>query len=454
MKAEVEKLEKSKVLLKVEVPKEDIERAIKEAYKVISKKINVPGFRKGKVPLNIIDTRVGEEAIIDEMLRQLVPGAYTKAVEKTGIEPINIPEIDVKDAKRDKVNFHAKVDVKPKVDLADYKKLKAKRAKVKLTNEEINQQIEITRNSLAQLEVAERKIISKDDFVMINFDGLVDGKSFEGGSAKDFLLEVGSNQIVPDFDKNLFGARKGDIKEFTVDMPPKYDNQAIAGKTVKYKVLVKEIKQKVLPELNDKFAEEVGGFKTLDEYKESIRKRLEEVKTFKAEEDFRRKVLDEAAEGTKVDIPDIMVDRMVAEMVDEFLLSLQSRGVSAEDYFSVAETSIEELKKSFRERAKERTRDEIVLEAIAKKEGLTISEDELSKEVEAIAQRLNEDKEKLRKIFEERGILEKIKNDLLIRNSLERLVELTEKTTEKRKKKSEDGGKNEKSNSNSSRTNK
>ncbi len=449
MKAEVEKLEKNKVLLKVEVPQEDVKQAIKEAYKTVAKKVSIPGFRRGKVPPSVIDTRIGEEAVIDEMLRQLVPLSYIKAVEKTGIKPINTPEVDVQEAKKDKVNFHAKVDVKPEVKLGDYKKSGIKRVKVKVTNEEINQQVEIMRDRLAHLEVAEGKSVSNGDFVTINFDGLVDGKSFEGNSAKDYLFEVGSSPIVPGFDGNLLGACKGDIKDFEVNIPPKFENPAISDKTVKYKVLIKEVKQKVLPELNDEFASEAGGFKSLDEYKKDIRKRLEEVKTFKAEEEFRRKLLDKVTEKTNIDIPDIMIERMLAEMVDEFLLSLQSQGIPADDYFSATKSNLEELKKSFRERASERTKEELVLEKIAEKENLVVSEDELDEEVEAIAKRMDEDKDKLKGAFKERGVLSRIKNDILIRKSLEHLVGLTEKATGNKNKKSEVGGKDEKSNSNS-----
>lgn len=433
LKTEVEELEKNKVILKVEVPKENIKKAIGEAYKSIAKKVNIPGFRKGKVPPKIIDVNVGEEAVIDEMLRQLVPFSYAQAVEKTGIEPIDVPEIEVKEAKKDKVNFHAKVDVKPKVKLGDYKKLKIKRAEAKVTDKEVNQQIEMTRNNFASLEVAEDKTISEGDFALIDFDGLVDGKSFETGSAKDYLLEIGSNAIVLDFDKNLIGARKGETKEFEVNIPPKYDNPAIAGKTVKYKVFIKELKQKVLPELNDEFAEIVGGFKTLDDFKKDLKEKLEEAKKFKVEEEFRRNILDGVANGAEVDVPDIMISRTLAEMVDEFFLSLQTRGISPEDYFAATGSNLEELKKSLRERAEERTREELILEAIAKKENITAGEDEVDKEVKMIAERVSEEENKIKEVLREKGILTKIKEDILIRKALEYLVEQAEGTIKSKK---------------------
>ncbi|HDP69544.1 MAG TPA: trigger factor [Actinobacteria bacterium] len=426
MKVEFEELEKNKVLLKVEVPQEEIKKSVEKAYKSIAKKVNIPGFRKGKIPSKVIDAHFGEDAVVDEMLKELIASSYVQAVENVGIKPIDVPEIDIKEAKKDKVHFHAKVDVKPKVMLGNYKKLKAKKNKVKVTEEEVAQQIELARERFASLEVAEGKVVSKGDFVLIDFDGLIEGKSFEGGSAKDYLLEVGSNIIVPDFDKNILGACKDEIKKFVVDIPPKFRNPAIADKSVNYKVLIKEVKQKILPELNDEFANIAGGFETMDEYKKDIRKRLEEMNTFKAEEKFRREILDEVSKKVNVEIPDIMIDRTLAEMVDEFLLSIQARGIPPEDYFSGTGTSIEELKSSFREGAKERTKDELVLEAIAKEENIKVEEDELDKEIEVIAQKLNEDKRVIKKNLEERGVVSRIEADILMRKTMESLIEMTE----------------------------
>jgi len=426
LKVEFEELEKNKVLLKVEVPQEEIKKSVEKAYKSIAKKVNIPGFRKGKIPSKVIDAHFGEDAVVDEMLKELIASSYVQAVENVGIKPIDVPEIDIKEAKKDKVHFHAKVDVKPKVMLGNYKKLKAKKNKVKVTEEEVAQQIELARERFASLEVAEGKVVSKGDFVLIDFDGLIEGKSFEGGSAKDYLLEVGSNIIVPDFDKNILGACKDEIKKFVVDIPPKFRNPAIADKSVNYKVLIKEVKQKILPELNDEFANIAGGFETMDEYKKDIRKRLEEMNTFKAEEKFRREILDEVSKKVNVEIPDIMIDRTLAEMVDEFLLSIQARGIPPEDYFSGTGTSIEELKSSFREGAKERTKDELVLEAIAKEENIKVEEDELDKEIEVIAQKLNEDKRVIKKNLEERGVVSRIEADILMRKTMESLIEMTE----------------------------
>ncbi|MDI6799538.1 MAG: trigger factor [Actinomycetota bacterium] len=441
MKVEVERGEKNKVILKVEVPKEDVAKGMVAAYAKISKKVNVPGFRKGKVPKKVIDSHFGEGLVIDEMIKEVVPGSYERAVAESNVEPIDLPKIDVKEAGADHLVYQAEVEVKPEVILGDYKKISVKKAEVKVTDDEVKAQIESARNRKATLSVADDRLVREGDFVMIDFEGLLDGKEFEGGSGIDSMIEIGGQMLLPGFDKNLIGAGVGDELSFSIDATADFDAVEIAGKKVDFKVIVKEIKVKNLPEPNDEFADMAAGCKDMAEYKADIKKKLTDIKAAKAEEDFHREILIKLAEESKVDIPAIMVDRRVDDMVSQFMVGMKSRGVGSDEYFKATGSSPDILKESFKERAAGTVKESLVLEALAKKEKIEVSFEEVDKEIGELADGIGEEKEDLKKTLQERGVISDIEDDLLMRKAMERLVEMVKAKADKKDNKEEETGK-------------
>lgn len=435
MKTMVEELEKNKVLLKVEVPTGDVDQAIEKAYKSISSRVSIPGFRKGRIPRKIIDARIGKESVLQEALNEMLPVYYSRAVERSGIKPIDKPEIEVVQLKEGQpLLFNAKVQVKPKVKLGKYKGVKAKMPFIEVTDEEIDGHIELLKDRFAQLEPVTRKL-RKGDFALINFEGFVDGKPFEGGSANDYLLQVGSGTFAPGFEDKLIGARRGEIREIFIDMPKEHPIAEIAGKKVKFKVFVKEIKQKKLPKVDDEFAKEIGAFETLKELKDDVKRRLEEVKRNQDQFALRGKVLEAVSKGAEVEISEIMVERRVNEMIGDFAFNLKNRGIDLNDYLKATNTSMESLRERFKRDALRALKNELVLGAIGEKEGLEVKEEEVDNEIEKLAQRMNVEGSEVKKRLEERGNLGLLREDILLRKTLDWLVDQAEIKRERKGKK-------------------
>ncbi|MEW6189543.1 MAG: trigger factor [Actinomycetota bacterium] len=431
----VEELEKNKVLLKVEVPTGDVDQAIEKAYKSISSRVSIPGFRKGRIPRKIIDARIGKESVLQEALNEMLPVYYSRAVERSGIKPIDKPEIEVVQLKEGQpLLFNAKVQVKPKVKLGKYKGVKAKMPFIEVTDEEIDGHIELLKDRFAQLEPVTRKL-RKGDFALINFEGFVDGKPFEGGSANDYLLQVGSGTFAPGFEDKLIGARRGEIREIFIDMPKEHPIAEIAGKKVKFKVFVKEIKQKKLPKVDDEFAKEIGAFETLKELKDDVKRRLEEVKRNQDQFALRGKVLEAVSKGAEVEISEIMVERRVNEMIGDFAFNLKNRGIDLNDYLKATNTSMESLRERFKRDALRALKNELVLGAIGEKEGLEVKEEEVDNEIEKLAQRMNVEGSEVKKRLEERGNLGLLREDILLRKTLDWLVDQAEIKRERKGKK-------------------
>ncbi len=438
MKIEVEKGEKNKVTLVVDVASEDISRGMEAAYAKVAKKVNIPGFRKGKAPKKVLNSYLGEGAIIDQMIKEVVPEAYEKAVEESKIFPIDLPKIEVKEASTDKLTFSAEVEVKPEVILGDYKKITIKKAEVKVTDEEVKAQIESVRNRMATLNVAPDRPVQEGDFVIIDFEGLLEGKEFEGSSGVDSMIEIGGQMLLPDFDKKLIGANRGDEVKFDIEVPADFEASDIAGKRIDFTVKIKEIKLKVLPELNDEFADKAGGAKDMAEHEADTRKRLVEIKEAKCDDDFRRDLLAKLTEGAKVDIPAIMIERRLDEMVNQFLVGMKSRGIGDKEYFEATGSNPDSLRKSFKERAAETVKEALALEALAKKENIEVLAEEIDREIGELAESIGRDKDGLKDTLVERGALSDIEDDIMMKKAMDRLIEIAQgKSTKKTTKEEE-----------------
>lgn len=423
MSAKWEKLENNQGVLTVEVEKEEFSAALDKAFKKVVKKVNVPGFRKGKVPRKIFEARFGVESLYQDALDIILPEAYQKAVEETGIEPVDRPEVDIEQLERGQnVIFKATVTVKPDVQLGEYKGLEIPAKDFTVTDEQVEEELENVRNRQAELIVVEDGEVNEGDTVVIDFEGFIDGEPFEGGKGENYSLEIGSGSFIPGFEDQLIGMKKGEEKEIQVTFPEDYQVEELKGKEATFQVKLHEIKRKKLPELDDEFAKDVSEFDTLDEYKQDLRKKLEE--RAKQEEEAYKKdtVVEQAAENATMDIPQVMIDHEIDHMISELEQNLQMQGMNLDLYYQFSGTNEEELKERYKADAEKRVRISLTLEAIAKQENIEVSAEEVEEEIEKMAETYQRDKEEIRKLLTAQDNLDGIKNDLRIRKAVDLLV--------------------------------
>lgn len=383
MKTEVKKLKDNNIELNVSVPAEIFKKSIGQAYKDISKKVSIPGFRKGKIPAKVIDSKIGKEAVLEEAIRNNINNYYSDALEKSEIEPIDKPDIEITNVdETEGLFFTAKVQVKPEVMLKEYKSIKLEKPVVKITDADIDKQIDLIREKFASVEPSKGKNADKGDYVLINFDGTINGQPFEGGSAKDYLLEIGSNTLLPDFEKGLEGSRAGEIRDVKVVIPEDYPAKDIAGKTINFRVLIKEVKIKSLPVVDDEFVKvQLGGFENLSELKKEIKDDLINQAESTAENQYRTDIIDLATEKAEVNVPDKMIEDETEQLIDDFEYGLKIRGTDMESYLNMTNQNMDNIKDSFKEEAEKRVRRNLVIEAIAEKEKITPSEIEINAEI-------------------------------------------------------------------------
>jgi len=425
MKATWEKLENNQGVLTIEVEEARVDQAIDQAFAKVVKKVNVPGFRKGKVPRKIFEARFGVESLYQDALDIILPEAYTEAVQETGIEPVDRPEVDVEQiGKGQPLVFKATVTVKPEVKLGDYKGLTVEEKDFTVTDEAVEEELKQMQNRSAELVVLEDgAAIEKGDYAIIDFKGFVDGEAFEGGEAENYQLEIGSGTFIPGFEDQIIGLKKGDKKDIEVTFPEDYHAAELAGKPAVFKVKVNEIKRKNLPELDDEFAKDVSEFDTLDELKADIKNKLEEKAKTDAENYKKESLIEKATENAEINLPEVMVENEVNHMVNDFAQRLQYQGMNLDLYYQFTGLDEEKLREQFQPDAEKRVRTTLVLEAIGKAENVEVTDEDVNNELEELSKQYNRPVEELRKIFEGRDNLESLKNDIRIRKTIDLLVE-------------------------------
>ncbi len=424
MKASWEKIEKNLGVLEIEVGEERVAEALDKAFKKVAAKVNVPGFRKGKVPRPIFEAKFGVESLYQDALDIILPEAYVQAVEETGIDPVDRPEVDVEQFGKGQVlKFKAKVVVKPEVTLGEYKGLEIEVQDAAVSEEEVDAELKRLQQRHAELAVVEEGAAENGDTVVIDFEGFVNGEAFQGGKAEKYSLELGSNSFIPGFEDQLVGLSKGEEKDVNVTFPENYQSEELKGQAAVFKVKLHEIKRKNLPELDDEFAKDVSEFDTLAEYKEDIKKRLEERKKNDQEARKETAVVEKAAANAKVDIPAPMVESELEVMIQEFERRLRSQGMTLDLYFQFSGQNVDALKDQMREDAEKRVLNNLVLEAIAAAEKIMVSDEDVDAELEKFAQSTQKPVEELRSIFAANGSLEGIKGDLTVRKTVDFLLE-------------------------------
>lgn len=421
MTAKWEKLEGNSGVLTVEVSADKVNEGLDEAFKKVVKQVNVPGFRKGKMPRAMFEKRFGVESLYQDALDILLPEAYGNAIDETGIEPIDRPDIDIEQMEKGKeLIFKATVTVKPEVKLGEYKGLEVEDFNTNVTDEDVTKELEALQSRHAELVVKEDGKAENGDTVVIDFEGFVDGEAFEGGKAENYSLELGSNSFIPGFEEQLVGLAAGESKDVEVSFPEEYHAAELAGKPAVFKVTLHEIKAKELPELDDEFAKDADDeVESLDELKEKIKTRLKNSKEHEAEHHLRDTVVEKAAANVEVEIPNVMIDTEINRMMQEFEQRLQTQGMNLELYFQFSGQDQNALREQMKEEAEKRVRFNLTLEAIATAENLEATEEDVDAELAKMAEMYNMTVENIKAAL---GGVEGIKADLKLNKAVDFLV--------------------------------
>lgn len=419
MSLQVEKLEKNMAKLTVEVPAEEVEAALQNAYLKNRKQISVPGFRKGKVPRQMIEKMYGPEVFYDDAANALIQKAYPQAADECELEIVSRPAVDIVQLEKGKpFIFTAEVAVKPEVTLGQYKGIEVEKADTTATDEEVAAELDKEREANSRTITVEDRAVQDGDMTVIDFEGFVDGEAFEGGKGTDYPLTIGSGAFIPGFEEKLVGAEIGKEVEVDVTFPEEYHAKELAGKPAVFKCTVKEIKVKELPELDDDFAQDVSDFDTLEEYKADVRKKVEEKKAADAKAKKEDAVIEKIIEGATMEIPDAMVETQAERMVDEFAQRLQMQGLTMEQYLQFTGGNVQALVEQSKPQALKRIQSRLVLEAVVAAENLTASDEELDAELGRMAEQYKMEVEKLKEMFTEED-LKSVREDLAIQKAVE-----------------------------------
>lgn len=422
MTATWEKKEGNEGVLSVTVPAEKVDKAIDQAFKKVVKQINVPGFRKGKVPRQIFEQRFGVEALYQDAVDILLPEAYGEAIDEAGIKPVDQPEINVTSIEKgEDMTFEANVVVEPEVELGEYKGLEVEKQNTELTEEELQESIDHQLGHLAEMVVKEDDAVENGDNVNIDFDGYVDGEQFEGGQAEGYDLEIGSGSFIPGFEEQLVGVKAGEEKDVTVTFPEEYHAEELAGKEATFKTKVNEIKYKDVPELNDEIANELDAeANSVDEYKDNLRKRLAEQKATEAENTQKEEAINKATNNTTINIPEAMIKTELDRMVQEFGQRMQQQGLNLETYFQISGQDESQLREQMKDDAEERVKTNLTLTAIADAEEVEVTDADIDKELEKMSEQFNISVEDIKQTL---GNTDIVKNDVRIQKVIDLLVE-------------------------------
>ena len=404
MSVQVEKLEKGMAKLTIEVPFEELDKAIEKVYQQQKSKISIPGFRKGKVPRAMVEKMYGKGVFLEDAANQIIPDAYEKAYDECGEEITSTPKIEAVQLEPGKpFIFTAEVALKPEVTLGKYKGVKVDKVDTSVTDAEIDEAIEKEReNNARSINVTDRPVKDKDDTI-IDFDGYVDGVAFAGGKGENYPLTIGSGAFIPGFEEQLIGKNIGEECEVNVTFPEDYHAEDLAGKAAVFKCVVKEIKEKELPELDDEFASEVSEFDTLKEYKEDIKKNLSEKKIKNAQDAKEEAVVDAIIADAKMEIPDAMLETQQRQMIEEFAQNIKQQGLSFNQYLQFTGMSTDKFMDQVKPQAEKRIKSRLVLEAIVKAENIEVTDEDYDNEIKEMAEMYKMDAAKVKEMMGEEG---------------------------------------------------
>lgn len=422
MSLQVEKLEKNMAKLTVEVPAEEFEKALTAAYNKNKGRFNIPGFRKGKAPRAMVEKMYGAGVLYEDAVNEALDATYGDAVEESGLDIVSRPEISVVQVEKGQnLIYTATVAVKPEVTLGEYKGIEVTKATAEVTEEDIEAELKRVQEQNSRLVTVEDRAVEDGDQTVIDFEGFVDGKPFDGGKGEDYPLIIGSHSFIDTFEEQLIGKNIGEACEVNVTFPNEYHSTELAGKPAMFKVTVKEVKRKELPELNDEFAGEVSEYDTLEEYKNDIKEKVAERKQKAAATENEDHVVEKVVENAAMDIPEPMIASQVNNMVDDYARRMQSQGLSLDQYMKFTGMTIETLREQMKPQALKRIQTRLVLEAVAKAENIVVSDEAVEKEIATMAESYKMEVSQIKEYLGENGIAQ-MKEDLAVQEAVDFLV--------------------------------
>lgn len=417
MQFHLEKLDKNFVQLTATASSDEVNTALAEAYKRVVNKVNLPGFRKGHIPRLVLEAHFGKEILHEDAVNILVTKGYFEAVKEHQLEPIDQPnlELDKPIAENQPFTFKAKIQVLPEVQLGEYKGLQVEKPEVHVGDEQVEAQLKALQERHAELVLSDKQVLENGDFAVIDFEGYVDGKAFPGGAAQSYTLEIGSKSFIPGFEEQLIGMKVGAEKEIKVTFPADYQNKELAGREAEFKVALKEIKVKEIPEIDDEFAKSIGNFENVAQLKADLLEKLIHAAEHESEAKFSQEIIDKAVENAKVEIPEIMIERELEDLTQRFEQNLAYQGLSMDRYLEYAQKTREQVKEDFLPEARKRIKTDLVLNSVAKAEKITVSDAELDEKLHELAHIYQvKDPAAFRRDIEKKGRLGDIKQALLL----------------------------------------
>ena len=413
------------VKLVIESTSEEFEAALNTAYNKNKNKISLPGFRKGKAPRAMVEKMYGKEVFFEDAANEIIPDAYAKAADESGLEIVSQPKIDVTQLEAGKpFVFTATVALKPEVELGTYKGIEVSKTEVEATDADVEEELKRVQDQNARIVSVEDRAVKDGDQTVIDFEGFVDGEAFEGGKGENYSLTIGSHSFIDNFEEQLIGMNVGDEKDVNVTFPEEYHAENLKGKAATFKVKINEIKEKQLPELDDDFAQDVSDFDTLAEYKDDLKKKITERKENQAKAVKEDEAIAKLIEDSKMDIPEAMVETQVNRMAQDFAQRLQAQGLSLDQYFQYTGATAESLVDEMKPEALKRIKSRLVLEAVVKAENIEASEEELQAELEKMASQYGMDVAQIKDMMGEYET-KQIKEDLAVTKAVELIVSST-----------------------------
>jgi len=418
VKVEIEKQKENEVKLKIEMDKLKVNSNLDKVYNDVSYQIKIPGFRKGRIPKNILNLHLGKEYFYDKTAEKLIPDCYLEAIKKSNIQPINQPEIKVIQIEEDKpLIFEATVQVKPEVKLGSFDKISIQKEDVKVTASDVKNEIMRIQENQAKLNVVKNRKSKKNDFLVIDSEGYIEGKAIEGSKVEKQLVQLGKN-TAPEFNDKLVGCSAGDEREIKILVPKDIKDKKIAGKEIRYKVKIVEIKEKELPELNEDFVKIVGNYKTLDDFKKDIKNGLEKQVEMVNKNNYERKLLEKVTEVCEAKVPKVLIERELEYMMKSLEDDLKAKDLSLQDYYKSIKTDEEKVKKEYEIVSEKRIKQELVLDKISQVEKIQVTEKEVKDKIKTIAKEMKQDPLKVEATFKKNnnldGLKESIKREKII----------------------------------------
>ena len=423
MSFKVEQLEeKNMVKLVIEASAEEFEAGLNAAYNKNKNKISVPGFRKGKAPRKMIEQLYGSQIFFEDAANEIIPDAYADAAKESGLDIVSQPKVSIEQLQAGKpFIFAAEVAVRPEVELGEYKGVEVTKADAEVTDADVEEELKKVQDQNSRTVSVEDRAVKDGDMTVIDFEGFIDGEAFEGGKGENYPLTIGSHSFIDTFEEQMIGMNIGEEKELNVTFPEDYHAENLKGKPATFKVTVKEIKEKQLPELDDDFAQDVSDFDTLAEYKDDLKKKIAERKESEAKAKKESEAIEKVVEAAKMDIPQAMIDTQVNRMLEDFAMRLQQQGLSVEQYFQYTGMTADKIMEEMKPEAVKRIKNSLVLEAVAKAENIEVSEEEFEAELQKMADMYKMEIEKIKEFMQD-AEAKQMKDDIAIQKAVELIV--------------------------------